>query len=100
MFTCVENCSDLYSGEWGVNEKEIPIIADGGIKYNGDIAKAIRAGAKMVMAGSIFASCTDSPAFSNINGVPHKAYFGSASFENKGHNKNIEGKLTNIYLTE
>lgn len=97
MFTCVENCSDLYSGEWGVNEKEIPIIADGGIKYNGDIAKAIRAGAKMVMAGSIFASCTDSPAISsNINGVPHKAYFGSASFENKGHNKNIEGKLTNI----
>lgn len=66
-----------------------PIIADGGIRNNGDIAKAIVAGASMVMAGSIFAQCTDSPAAS-ING--EKVYFGSASAENKGHNRNVEGK--------
>ena len=51
----------------------------------------------MVMAGGLFAACTDSPAIeSSINNVSHKAYFGSASAENKGHNNNIEGKLTNI----
>ena len=51
----------------------------------------------MVMVGGMFASCSDSPAAcSTINNVTHKAYFGSASAENKGHNNNIEGKLTNI----
>ena len=79
------------------SEKPIPIIADGGIKCNGDIAKAMVAGASMVMAGGLFAACTDSPAVSStVNDIPHKAYFGSASAENKGHNNNIEGKLTNI----
>jgi GMP reductase len=88
MFTCVQNCS---------NETTIPIIADGGIRCNGDVAKALVAGATMVMAGSMFAACTDSPAsLININGINHKAYFGSASAENKGHNNNIEGKLNNI----
>ena len=98
MFSCVKLCSNIKAGCWEDDFKEsIPIIADGGIEHNGDITKALVAGATMVMAGGIFASCTDSPAVSsNINGVPHKAYFGSASFENKGHSKNIEGKLTNI----
>lgn len=92
MFTCVQNCSNVMGDEYFV-----PIIADGGIKCNGDIAKAIVAGATMVMAGGLFAACTDSPAIeSSINNVSHKAYFGSASAENKGHNNNIEGKLTNI----
>ena len=51
----------------------------------------------MAMAGGMFASCSDSPAACSIIGnVTHKAYFGSASAENKGHNNNIEGKLTNI----
>ena len=49
------------------------------------------------MAGGLFAACIDSPAVSStVNDVPHKAYFGSASAENKGHNNHIEGKLTNI----
>ena len=98
MFSCTQKCSGLYSGDFlEGSEKKIPIIADGGIKCNGDIAKAIVAGANMVMAGGLFAACTDSPAVpSTINDVPHKAYFGSASAENKGHNNNIEGKLTNI----
>ena len=93
MFTCVQNCSNVILN----NGTSIPIIADGGIRCNGDIAKALVAGATMVMAGSMFAACTDSPAsLININGVNHKAYFGSASAENKGHNNNIEGKLNNI----
>ena len=97
MFTCTKKCSDVYSGDFLKEGKKIPIIADGGVKCNGDIAKAIVAGADMVMAGGLFAACTDSPAVcSTVNGVLHKAYFGSASAENKGHNNNIEGKLTNI----
>jgi GMP reductase len=49
------------------------------------------------MAGGLFAACTDSPAsVISINGLDHKAYFGSASIENKGHNNNIEGKLNQI----
>jgi GMP reductase len=93
MFTCVKLCSNVTLD----NEEVVPIIADGGIRSNGDIAKSLVAGAKMAMAGSMFASCTDSPAsVININGVNHKAYFGSASAENKGHNNNIEGKLNKI----
>ena len=98
MFSCVKLCSNLYGAAWEEDPHgPIPIIADGGIKHNGDIAKALVAGATMVMAGGMFASCSDSPAArSTINDVIHKAYFGSASAENKGHNNNIEGKLTNI----
>ena len=98
MFSCVKLCSNLKGRDWdGDPNDSIPIIADGGVKHNGDIAKALVAGATMVMAGGMFASCTDSPAASSsVNNVLHKAYFGSASAENKGHGKNIEGKLINI----
>ena len=93
MFSCVKLCSNVILD----NGHIVPIIADGGIRCNGDIAKALVAGAKMVMAGGMFAACSDSPASTiNINGINHKAYFGSASAENKGHNNNIEGKLNNI----
>ena len=89
MFSCVKLCSNLKARDWdGDPNDSIPIIADGGVKHNGDIAKALVAGATMVMAGGMFASCTDSPAASSsVNNVPHKAYFGSASAENKGHGR-------------
>lgn len=98
MFTATKSCGDCYRSRDDFDKAhKIPIIADGGVKCNGDIAKALVAGADLVMAGGMFAACTDSPAVtSTINDVPHKAYFGSASAENKGHNNNIEGKLTNI----
>ena len=89
MFTCVEQCA--------VKSGDIPIIADGGIRSNGDVAKALTAGATAVMAGGLFASCSDSPARSiNIDGAVYKAYYGSASFENKGHKNHIEGVLKKI----
>lgn len=105
MFSCVLNCAEVYASqneeaahEFLDRETPVPIIADGGIKCNGDIAKALVAGAKIVMAGGSFAACTDSPAASSlINNALHKAYFGSASKENKGDDRHIEGKLTNIY---
>jgi GMP reductase len=67
------------------------VIADGGIGNNGDIAKALVAGADMVMAGSIFASCTYSPAPWATETPNKKIYFGSASSMN-GNKRNIEGR--------
>ena len=98
MFTCVKNCGDCYASRDDFDAgRKIPIIADGGITCNGDIAKALVAGGDLVMAGGLFASCVDSPALPvDINGSFHKAYFGSASYENKGHRKHIEGKLNHI----
>ena len=70
------------------SDYKTPIIADGGIKHNGDIAKALVAGATMVMCGGLFASCIDSPA-KIVNGK--KFYRGSTSYEAKGKRKHIEG---------
>ena len=67
------------------------IIADGGISCNGDITKALVAGADMVMCGSVFARCMDSPALVDPTDPTRKLYFGSAS-SMSGNRKNIEGK--------
>lgn len=97
MFSCTKSCSSVYIGEDEENLDKVTIIADGGVACNGDIAKAMVAGADMVMAGGLFASCIDSPAtIVEINGEFHKAYFGSASYENKKHRNHIEGKLNKI----
>lgn len=97
MFSCTKSCSAVYIGEDEDNLNKVPIIADGGVSCNGDISKAMVAGADMVMAGGLFASCVDSPAtVIEINGEFHKAYFGSASYENKKHRNHIEGKLNKI----
>lgn len=85
MFTTVKNIHNIK--RYGYASQ--PIIADGGVQHNGDIAKALAAGATMVMIGSMFAQCLDSPAPS-VNG--EKVYFGSASTENKGHSNNVEGR--------
>ncbi len=58
----------------------IPVIADGGIKYSGDITKAIAAGADSVMIGSLFAGCEESPGESEIyQGRRFKVYRGMGS---------------------
>ena len=70
-----------------------PIIADGGIRTNGDIAKSVRFGASMVMIGSLFAGHEESPGETiEIDGKLVKEYFGSASEFQKGEKKNVEGK--------
>lgn len=81
---------------WECRQEErydIPIIADGGAKHFGDVAKALVLGADMVMSGRWFAECIDSPAK-----IEHgkKIYRGSTSYEVKGHNNHIEGQTLEI----
>jgi len=84
MFTAVSSCAEV---------AKVPIIADGGVKHYGDIAKALAAGATMVMCGSLFANCSDSPA-PVVNG--RKIYFGSASFEAKKESRHVEGMMLEL----
>ena len=61
-------------------EYNIPIIADGGIKYSGDMTKAIAAGANVCMMGSIFAGCDEAPGtFELFQGRKYKVYRGMGS---------------------
>nr|1YPF_A Chain A, GMP reductase [Bacillus anthracis]1YPF_B Chain B, GMP reductase [Bacillus anthracis]2A1Y_A Chain A, GMP reductase [Bacillus anthracis] len=78
---------------WCAKAASKPIIADGGIRTNGDVAKSIRFGATMVMIGSLFAGHEESPGETiEKDGKLYKEYFGSASEFQKGEKKNVEGK--------
>ncbi|OIJ19452.1 GMP reductase [Anaerobacillus alkalidiazotrophicus] len=78
---------------WCAKAARKPIIADGGIRTHGDIAKSIRFGASMVMIGSLFAGHEESPGQTiEKDGILCKEYFGSASEFQKGERKNVEGK--------
>lgn len=62
------------------NKYGIPVIADGGIKYSGDIVKALAAGAKVVMMGSMLAGCEEAPGDVEIfQGRSYKVYRGMGS---------------------
>ncbi|MBO6148546.1 MAG: IMP dehydrogenase [Lachnospiraceae bacterium] len=68
---------DCYEASKGTG---VPIIADGGIKYSGDVTKAIAAGASVVMMGSIFAGCDEAPgSFELYQGRKYKVYRGMGS---------------------
>ncbi|MCU5243154.1 GMP reductase [Bacillus cereus] len=78
---------------WCAKAASKPIIADGGIRTHGDVAKSIRFGATMVMIGSLFAGHEESPGETiERDGKLYKEYFGSASEFQKGEKKNVEGK--------
>ena len=78
---------------WCAKAARKPIIADGGIRTHGDIAKSIRFGASMVMIGSLFAGHLESPGkLVEVDGQQFKEYYGSASEYQKGERKNVEGK--------
>jgi GMP reductase len=98
MFSAVQ---EIYQYKTTINKIRFStaplIIADGGISCNGDIAKALVAGADMVMAGSMFARCIDSPAMVDPTDPTKKLYFGSASSMN-GNKKNIEGRTLSMSM--
>ena len=74
QITAVMDCYEV-AKEYGV-----PIIADGGIKFSGDMTKAIAAGANVCMMGSIFAGCDESPGtFELYQGRKYKVYRGMGS---------------------
>ncbi len=79
--------------KWCARVATKPIIADGGIREHGDIAKSIRFGATMVMIGSMLAGHEESPGQTvEEGGKRYKEYYGSASDFNKGEYKHVEGK--------
>ncbi len=79
--------------KWCARVATKPIIADGGIRDHGDIAKSVRFGASMVMIGSLFAGHEESPGRTvEVDGQLFKEYYGSASDFNKGEYKHVEGK--------
>ncbi len=79
--------------KWCARVATKPIIADGGIREHGDIAKSIRFGASMVMIGSMLAGHEESPGLTvEVDGFKFKEYYGSASDFNKGEYKHVEGK--------
>ncbi|WP_338969948.1 GMP reductase [Spiroplasma endosymbiont of Labia minor] len=83
----------LSAVKWCSKTAKKPIIADGGLRVNGDIPKSIRMGATMCMIGSLFAAHVESPGkILEINNEIFKEYFGSASEYNKGEKRFVEGK--------
>jgi IMP dehydrogenase len=76
QLTAIENCKEISK------QSGVPLIADGGIKFSGDIAKAIGAGADSVMLGSLLAGTQESPGEMVIyQGRSYKAYRGMGSVE-------------------
>jgi IMP dehydrogenase len=74
--------SAIYEAARACAPAGIPVIADGGIRYSGDIVKALAAGADVVMAGSIFAGVEESPGETIIfDGRKVKSYRGMGSIE-------------------
>jgi IMP dehydrogenase len=78
----IPQLSAIYNVAKAIEGSGIPVIADGGIRYSGDIIKAIAAGADSIMAGSLFAGVEESPGETIIyNGRKFKAYRGMGSIE-------------------
>jgi IMP dehydrogenase len=83
----VPQLSAILSVRKGIKNKNIKIIADGGVKYSGDLAKAFAAGADAVMIGSLFAGTDEAPGkIMKINGKLFKSFrgMGSVGAMNKG----------------
>ena len=94
QFSAIQNVSVI------CRKKGIPLIADGGIRYSGDVVKAMAAGADLVMLGSLLAGCRESPGeMVNYQGRTWKEYRGMGSLKamRKGsgdrYGQNSSGKL-------
>ena len=76
----VPQITAIYDAACVAEKHNIPVIADGGIKYSGDIVKALAAGANVVMLGSLFAGCEEAPGATEIyQGRQFKVYRGMGS---------------------
>ena len=78
----VPQLTAIYNVAKAMKKYDVPVIADGGLRYSGDIVKALAAGASCVMAGSLFAGVEESPGETIIyNGRKFKSYRGMGSLE-------------------
>jgi IMP dehydrogenase len=78
----IPQLSAIYDVVKAIGDTGVPIIADGGIRYSGDIVKALAAGASTIMAGSLFAGTEESPGETIIyQGRKFKSYRGMGSIE-------------------
>jgi IMP dehydrogenase len=78
----IPQLSAIYAVSKAIKESDVPVIADGGIRYSGDIVKAIASGAHSVMAGSLFAGVEESPGETILyQGRKFKSYRGMGSIE-------------------
>lgn len=76
----VPQITAVYDASSAAAKYDIPVIADGGIKYSGDLVKAFAAGASTIMLGSILAGCDESPSeMELVGGRPYKYYRGMGS---------------------
>ena len=78
----VPQLSAIYNVSKAIKKTGVPVIADGGIRYSGDIVKALAAGAHSIMAGSLFAGVDESPGDTVLfQGRKFKTYRGMGSVE-------------------
>ena len=76
----VPQVTAVYESSLACGPADVPLIADGGLQYSGDIAKALVAGAESVMFGSLLAGCEESPGeLVFVNGKQYKSYRGMGS---------------------
>lgn len=76
----VPQVSAIYAAAQACHDASVPVVADGGLQYSGDIAKALVAGAESVMVGSLLAGCEESPGeLVFVNGKQYKRYRGMGS---------------------
>ncbi len=76
----VPQVTAIYEASLACGPADVPLIADGGLQYSGDIAKALVAGAESVMFGSLLAGCEESPGeLVFVNGKQYKSYRGMGS---------------------
>src|SRR6478672_2818039 len=76
----VPQITAVYEASLACKPAGVPVVADGGLKYSGDIAKALVAGADSVMVGSLLAGCEESPGdLIFVNGKQYKTYRGMGS---------------------
>ena len=98
----VPQVTAIYEASLACRPAGVPLIGDGGLKYSGDISKALAAGADTVMLGSLLAGCEESPGeLVFINGKQYKTYRGMGSLgamQSRAHGSRLEGNSRGRYF--